>query len=305
MKRITKEDLNVFKTICDIYKLTDEFIDSFNDLANKLNLNNPLEIYSLFCYLMECGYLSFNKYYKYDTDKSEKYLDLYHNGYLVIVGCGVCRHTAPLLRDIYLSRDINSHTIPVYARNTNEIRVSRSPYSTYTKELLDKFINDNLNNNKSAERKLRKEIEKLDDNYIKHIVINISEVENISLQGEIFGNHVICAVEDDGYVYYVDPTNYSVFKRNKNKLESTSLNTSIKPLGLYWHLPHEPLKEINETNKFLKSDFDIISKEEENKLISDTERVCESNIDLFDRFYKQNEKLYEEVFDKARVLKKK
>lgn len=115
-----------------INKPYNEFIQNFKQLSRELDINTPVELYVLYSYMYNNGYLSVNKRF---------YFDGIHNlqrnyGSSVLAGNGVCRHIASLFSDILNSKDdITASTIGVYAYDNDEDQGEKS-YRGISKDLL-------------------------------------------------------------------------------------------------------------------------------------------------------------------------
>ena len=302
MEKLKKKEMFFNSAVADIYKLTDEFIDSFNELADKLNLKHPYELYVLYCYLYKSGFLSVDGTYDFSPRECDEYYDLRHNGYLVFLGIGVCRHLSPLLRDIYRSRNFESYDMAVTVKAEDEVKIGRSPIETFTDEEREEFITNKFKNDMLTQMKLRDEIKTLDDDYKKHIQFISSGKKEFNLQEEFVGNHEICTVIDNGYMYYLDPTNYTTYSRKGHILTSDEISVSIKNIGTVFY-EMNPNTKID-TIKYLTKDYPTISKTNEKLMRSYIENLCDNNQDLFLDFYFDNHHIYEKVTDRARVIKK-
>ena len=55
--------------------------------------------------------------------------------------------------------------------------------------------------------------------------------------------------------------------------------------------------------KILKENNPSIPIEEERLMITETRKLCETNIDLFEQFYRENKELYEDITSKVLKIK--
>jgi len=111
------------KDITELKTLYDEFLNNYNKLNTDFNFNNPIEIYTMFKYLLHKGYLSNNHFYKFESSKmiDSKMI----SGINILDGTGVCRHIAILLADIYnydKEKNIAGFTLPVYQGNSDKFK---------------------------------------------------------------------------------------------------------------------------------------------------------------------------------------
>lgn len=94
--------------IRELYKL---FLEKYTNLNRAFSLENPIEIYTLFNYLLYGGYLSKNHKFRFEEQKECKNPIIF--GAIIFSGKGVCRHAASLLTDILSSYEISSYNLPV------------------------------------------------------------------------------------------------------------------------------------------------------------------------------------------------
>lgn len=108
-----KDDLS---TINEIQKIYDEIIRHYSKLNEVFDFNNPVEIYSLYVYAVEKGYLSFHHNFEYgqtDDEFEKEILGL--SGVEIILGHGVCRHFSGMLNDIFKENGVDSKMCYVFS----------------------------------------------------------------------------------------------------------------------------------------------------------------------------------------------
>lgn len=108
-----KDDLS---TINEIQKIYDEIIRHYSKLNEVFDFNNPVEIYSLYVYAVEKGYLSFHHNFEYgqtDDDVEKEISGL--SGVEIILGHGVCRHFSGMLNDIFKESGVESKKCYVFS----------------------------------------------------------------------------------------------------------------------------------------------------------------------------------------------
>lgn len=107
-----KDDLS---TINEIQKIYDEIIRHYSKLNRIFDFNNPVEIYALYVYAVEKGYLSFHHNFEYgqtDEDVEKEISGL--SGVEIILGHGVCRHFSGMLNDIFKESGVESKRCYVF-----------------------------------------------------------------------------------------------------------------------------------------------------------------------------------------------
>ena len=103
---------NYTKDIKEIRSLYQEFITNYNKLNRIFDLNNPIQIYTMFNYLLYKGYLSIDKNFEFSNKEARDIKGLY--GTNVISGKAVCRHISAMLTDILNNYGIESNQLGVY-----------------------------------------------------------------------------------------------------------------------------------------------------------------------------------------------
>ena len=108
-----KDDLS---TINEIQKIYDEIIRHYSKLNEVFDFNNPVEIFALYVYAVEKGYLSFHHNFEYgqtDDDVEKEISGL--SGVEIILGHGVCRHFSGMLNDIFKESGVESKKCYVFS----------------------------------------------------------------------------------------------------------------------------------------------------------------------------------------------
>lgn len=107
-----KDDLS---TINEIQKIYDEIIRHYSKLNRIFDFNNPVEIFALYVYAVEKGYLSFHHNFEYgqtDEDVEKEISGL--SSLEIILGHGVCRHFSAMLNDIFKESGVDSKRCYVF-----------------------------------------------------------------------------------------------------------------------------------------------------------------------------------------------
>lgn len=164
------------------------------NLIRELELNHPIEIFSSYVYLYRNGYLSYEKYFMYDSNLK----DIARLGGIdVIRGKGVCRNIAAHLTDIYNSLGYNSSVAAVYVPPIDSLNTQ-------------KYCDTDLVDSEEAKQ-------------FVNAVMFLSKYIRLS-------NHMITKVIDGSNSYILDPTNDGLLHYNydNKSLYFTDDNCHIK-----------------------------------------------------------------------------
>lgn len=101
------------KDINKVKKLYEEFLKNYDKLNKLFDLKNPVEICTMYYYLLYKGYLSKNKEFTFSAEETKDIIRIL--GSEVIRGNGVCRHISKMLCDILNERGIKSFPVGVYS----------------------------------------------------------------------------------------------------------------------------------------------------------------------------------------------
>ena len=276
----------------EVYELYREFIKNYSLLNKKLELKNPIEIFTVFNYLYNKGYLSKDKKFKYNLD-AKTYNVAALMGANVITGEGVCRHISGMLSDIMNESDIDSINLSVYLKDYFVTYQSSSLTTNRQRELFE-WVKANA----------------LEKNYFGAGSISLRnpkpillEVSDSNIICNISGNHAITYANKDGMNYYLDPTSGTIFRMcpiNK-KLYSAKEVLRIKSAG--GKLLASNKTKYKELFDRAKEYTDSISLIKEKRIIDRTTHTIKTNIDMFEDFYDDNKELYDEISHKLLRLK--
>ena len=190
------------KDVKQIRKLYNYFLNNYNKLNRIFDLSNPIEIYTMFNYLLYKGYLSKNKKFQFSNKQSRNLKGLY--GTEVITGEAVCRHISGMLTDILNGYGIESRQLGVYSRdyilNINVIKEQK-----YTKEELVNWVRMHIIDEQDYES-IMKFIDEFVDNKNYNIEISSEMTEDKNILKRKVGNHAISFAFKDGKSYFLDPT---------------------------------------------------------------------------------------------------
>ncbi len=273
----------------EVEKLYDEFINNYSKINEMFNLNDPMEIYKMFNYLLYKGYLSRNKSFNFS------FKDVCDVGSIrganVINGNGVCRHIAPMLKDIYNASGVESYVLPVYQRkwNTQVIFVDES-LTLEEKDHIEKMLYEF--------KEYRELVDFFEIYYSGRVVVEKQFLESDSYERSC-GNHVINMVIYKGQKCFVDPTQGRVY--------NYSLERSVL-FDKYDDKIDICLSRFEEYNK--KVSFERIRSKlllptlgYEGNLSSKIISMVDDNLDIFEKFYRENSSLYEEISDKLKNIR--
>lgn len=237
--------------ILEIKGLYQEVIVNFVDLCEKLYLVTPLEMETLFNYMLLHGYLSSQK--KFSNTKELVVDKKEINGANVLAGEGVCRHISPMFKDILVMYGYEAYNL-VCTLN------------------LGKFEN------------------------------GIWKYEDLSLKERMFGNHIICLVEDEKNSYFIDPMNFVNFDFIGKHL--------VDDGGRYAHIKLLLGFLVNELGavKKLKARFRDLKppmvKRARLETINNARKIIDGHLHLLDNFYQDNASLYDLVSSKLELIRK-
>ena len=181
----------------DSYESYNNIIDSFNKLADELNIKNSLELSLLFSYTLYNGYFSFNKKHFYKIEDRLSISNFYAAD--IFNGGGVCLNYSDMLTDILNKRGYDAAII------TNKInKVKRS----YTPNLKTNIIKPKL----------------------------ITKIEGLIFRtiSNIIGNHACTLIIDKNNPYIYDATNLTMFDCVSQKKATHTLGSGSIKLTPYF-----------------------------------------------------------------------
>ena len=283
------EYINTYKVNKEFYEVEKQYKSIINDFVNltkSLNLNNPIELATLFNYTYKNGYLSINHKYEYNTKKLDEHFSLL--GATIITGRACCRHSSAFLNDVYRKRHIESYKI-LTGMNTKQYKKS---YSIKNKYSLIK-LKQELKKIKLPQEEVIKFINKKHPNLI-------SEQEISSWKYPIHSiptNHSIVLIKYNNEVYYIDPTNevFYDYLQDQDVLVSGDFQNVINI---------EDNRKIirRKINSLLK--YSQAEREKLNKIEHYTKTLCEDNKDLLELFYQEHFDNYQSINEKIKLLQK-
>lgn len=275
------------KDIKEITNLYNEFINNYAKFNNTLELNHPLEIYTLYNYMLKHGYLSNENYFSYGCRECKDIKSLL--GVNIIAGEGVCRHISSTLNDIYTKLDLNASTATAYMNQEQ---------MTYM------LLKANLS---EFEKQLKNSTEKEDQIMLEEAITKLKEIKTNNKPKFTIkqknANHMINLVSKDNIGYIIDPTNEQIHKKIIVPHEEDILKSYVaSSKGAILKLTKEKGNYEQKRNILLLPNS---TNEEDKKIISNTNSICFRNIDMLKRFRDENKELYSEINDKLVNVKKK
>ncbi len=287
------------KDINNIKKLYDDFLNNYKKLNKNFELNNPIEIYSMYVFLLNNGYLSKNKEFHYSSKVTDSKCFL---GEEAMSGNGCCRNISSMLTDIFNKSNLKSVPLRVYLDNKygKEIKFETVGKSEAIDRKTSEWIDSHVKNKASISMisDLLKECSETG----MSLKVSRETIENARiLKSPGTTNHAITYVRAYDRNYYFDPTNeeiYHMSEMDPGMLYSDDIVVRYKKV-LY--RPRE-----KEDSKIIKKILlpENTTKEEEKRFIREVQDICSDNLDYFDRFYDENKDIYEEVTDKLVKVKK-
>lgn len=286
------------KQIRDLYQ---EFITNYNKLNKVFDLNDPIQIHTMFNYLLYKGYLSVDKNFEFSNKEAREINGLL--GTNVIAGKAVCRHISAMLTDILNNYGIESSQLVVYSMVYN-ININILEQPKYTKEELVKWVQTHITDEKTYSF-VMKFIEEVVDKLDQGIELSTEIVEDKNILKRKIGNHVITFSVKDGKSYYLDPTQTRIYRMRENDknvlYDDECAKVLIKSSS---SLILNNSKDYLKMKKRLSQQYPSVTKEEEKQMTEQTIMKCNDNIDIFEQFYNENSELYTDISSKVLKIKK-
>ena len=268
LKKYTKE----FTELKDLYQ---QFLKNYNKLNKTMELENPIELVVLFDFMSRSGYLSKDRIILETSGEIES-VDNSLLGLNVISGKFVCRHLASMFCDILNDYNILSYPLPVFEGTCS------ADLSNFDEKYIMKYSDIEI--------------------IAKKLKFMQSSKEQIT---KYIANHMITFAEQDGLSYYLDPALRSIYTTDKDNigmLNSGERAAATRFLTSYLYL--DSTKDLLEFRRKLSTGFHCISSEEKENLIDTTFDKIFDNLDIFDKFYNDNNELYGDICNKMLVIKR-
>ena len=288
---------NFTKDITQIKNLYHDFIKNYNKLNHLFDLSDPIQIHTMFNYLLYKGYLSKNNEFQFSKIRLKDINCLY--GTYVFTGQAFCRHISTMLTDILNDYGIQSNTLCVHYRDYDinyKIKILETP--KYTKEELVNYAKTHINDEKKYDLVLEIIEKLLEEN--QNIEISLEKVYEKNLFKKIIGSHMISYAFKDEKSYFLDPTNNTIFRISESDekiLYDGEYEIEICPINSVFRSSRYS------TNRLINQ-YPNVSKEEEKMMIEETMKLCNENTDIFEKFYTENADLYDEISSKVLKIKR-
>ena len=303
---IIKQEEDNKKVASEVMKLYGEFLNAYDSLNTKFSLNNPVEIFTMFYQLFSHGYLSIDKKFEHGDDLSvDDYVKFgLSNSCSIFLGSGVCRQTSKMLVDILKKRKISSYQLTTECYSfIYEYSLETEPITT--EEELFHWIQTRMRGDESTQERLLAILVNLDSYARERTKLARTLVVEKDPMNKIFGNHEICIAKQGKKVYYLDPINNMIYRRDHNRLINYDIDCTIRRIGTLFP------SGINKLS--LKEYLDILrlllirqtsSEVESEDMQLRTEILFRENIDSFESFYNANKELYGDIKNKISQLQR-
>ena len=290
-----------FKDIKKIRKIYDEVLKNYTKLNKDFELENPVELYVLFTYMLQNGYLS--KEHQFE----EKYKDTYDINSIhaanVLNGKVCCRHIAVMFKDILKLYGMDSNILLVTCNGVKaEISILNAKMNCLIEE------KDEAEQEGSLEQLswLNSEIIRIKEQLRSKLIDLEEETKKVRELTEIGkSNHVITMAEFNNNCYLLDPSQFRTYRTEDGKSLFDKIEDNIfinyNMENLYKLFDEDTKIELIKKKILLPG----ISREKELEYMDNTLDLCDKNQDTLERFYKENHEAYEEISDKLLRLNKK
>jgi len=269
---LTKELFNYvnydgLKDVKEFKKLYDEVLINFNQLKNEFNFNDNIELCTLINHCVKNGYLSSDKKFIFsDSDVTDIRSIAGSN---LMAGNGVCRHISSFYKDMLDLNNIKNCMVPVHSMIYLEMQ---------------SFI-DELKNDESLE------------------LLPLKEFLNCFLKDEKksmkLANHVINMLSDDNLIYYLDPTALSMYVTTNEEgilIDKCDIKTKAYSNQIYGN----NIKIYKELSKLETAKLELFDEQKQKAL-----DICFNNQDIIEKFYIDNNELFDEIKSKIDKFKTK
>lgn len=288
------------KDIDEIVTIYHQFIKNYNQINIEFELNNPIQIYTMFNCLLYDGYLSKDKEFQFSGAEARDKCSIL--GANIIMGKGVCRHISSTLKDILLDYGIEACNLGCYSKILT-ISVTKLKNQKYSYIELREWVKKNVIDERAC-RSLYDYIDELEKQK-KYAKFSYSLEDEMNSVKKWIGNHIICYSRYNGQDYYLDPSQIRIYRLNHesktlfDNQEDGDLEFRIIPT-----LYSNSLKELMKMSNKLLRPNPSLPIEEEQKLVMDTKLLYGQNADIFEQFYNDNHEIYNEISNRLVKIKK-
>ena len=289
------------RDIKQIKSLYQKFIANYNKLNKVFDLNDPIQIHTMFNYLLYKGYLSIDKYFEVSKKEARDINGLL--GINVITGKAVCRHISAMLTDILNNYGIESNQLGVYSMDRVKIKIKILQQPKYTKEQLFNWVQTHITDELTYSTVMRL-IEELVDNRGQSIELSIKMIEDKKILKREIMNHAITFSVKDGKSYYLDPTQTRIYRVSENDKNVIYDEYGRVPIKLSSSILFNDFKDYLRMREKISQQYPSVTREEEKQMIEQTITDCKNNMDIFEKFYSENSELYSDISSKVLRIKK-
>lgn len=258
---LTKDNYKIH----DIYR---EVLNNYNDLNKSFDFSNPVEMSILLNYAIYKGYLSKDKIFTFGGDNVNDTFGI--KGANILSGNATCRHISKFYKDVLDLNNIHNDLIFVSRDESNDIK--------RVKDAFEKTDEDKLTSTELEEFNLK--LQKLEEE-------NDFRLNNPT--------HCINFVYDNKKSIFIDPTNESLlytFNEDKETLSYEHYDNVKIFCDKSKSNSSDKLRRYNKY-KYLPG----MSDEEYKDLKIKTISYIDDGIDVLEKFYKENNEAYNEVYN--------
>lgn len=281
------------RDITQIRSLYENLIINYNKLNKLFNLDDPIQIYTMFTYLLHNGYLSMDKNFELSNKEARDIKGLY--GTNVITGKAVCRHISAMLTDILNNYGIESSQLGVYLMDYSVLEKQK-----YIKEELTNWVQTHITDEQAYSIAMEY-IEELVDKRGQNIELSTKMIEYLKRK---LGNHAITFSVKDGKSYYLDSTQVRIYRMSEDDKNVLYDEYDRVPIKLLSFIVLNDSKDYLRVREKLSQQYPSITREKEKQIIRQTIIDCKNNMDIFEQFYNENSDLYNDISSKLLKIKK-
>lgn len=283
------------KELKELNILYKEFLNNYHKLNQIFDLVNPLEIMLLYTFLLDKGYLSKDKKHNFGSEGDKR---AFLMRYGVFTGNSVCRHDGILLRDILKEENIKSCILFNYATELrlDYRRLKEMPEFREKLEALEQCMD-------MASEEFKEKVERLVgdwdfDNFSDETFI----LKDFS---KYITNHIITMAKYQNKSYFMDATNNNILRKRQieGHLVLTSEYAACVPNTTFSRKNYYEgnLDSIFKAKRILRGDD--ITRDEEEASREKIDSLTEGNMDILEKFYKDNQELYSDITEEFRRVK--
>lgn len=276
-------------------------LDNYSKLLEKFDLDNPVQISTMFSNMVEDGYLSVDKTFKFDRLNVYDYSGL--GGTNIINGHGVCRHYSAFLTDILHNKDIDAVNLgvcfPDYGFHIELFDEKRRQTREEIYQIARKYFINSVNCDQ-----LMDVIDRLVKENNKGIEVGIFEQKEKNIIKRILGNHAITFAYQKGVGYYLDPTMQRIYTLKEDG-QYKLCDEGIEEIAI--KIPISAFLNKNKSykiiNRHILNSSPSLARSDINGLVNNTYGLYQDNRDICEEFYRDNVDSYKEIAENLKLLK--